>query len=851
MNSRDFWAKSSPFQSVYTHALISGTVAEVLVEELLSAGVKNQLVRDLSLDPDRLPGFVGYLASLHDIGKIEYSFQAQDQTMREKLELESAFSELYIPGVRHELTGRDFLRFRWKEGGEDRQSCTLFSKIVGAHHQGKNGSGNYRPDSAWQNARLSMEAELRAHFLSGQQPSLPVVSREKQGSTAAILLGLMILSDWIASGSSFADAETWIGSADAADRIRKEARGFLLKTGLKPLPFVWPEEFCRLWPTIPADGLRPMQRETERQLRAADNKPLTVLIEAPMGEGKTEAGIYAAAQMAKHWGKDGFYIALPTAATANQMVGRAQALLNMHELSSALRLLHSMAWLEAQPDIRSNSQEDHDELASWLVPLKRALLGQYAVGTVDQAMLAATNVKYGVLRLLGLANKVLIIDEIHSYDAYMSEILVRLLEWCKALQIPVVMLSATLPPAMKEKLLAPYTSQKLSGAYPLITMLGPDGTVREQPISGTSHRLTVSTKLAPILNEPGLIAEAAVSEVENGGCLCVLMNTVKEAQAVYQAVRERYTGDLMLFHAQFPAGRRAEIEHACVKKYGKDKTHRPKRSILIATQVVEQSLDVDFDVMLTSVAPIDLLLQRMGRVFRHEDTVRPASHAGASVTVLVPAEEGRYGATAFVYPECLLNSSVRLLRERECVQIPEDLAALVREAYDPACAPEEDAENWNRKFIKDDVEAGASQQYLLNAPGRLFLGSEGFGLYEDDGDSFSLSAKTRLGEPSVRIALLPPEEMERLRPFLKTKDGRKIAAVWDRGIAERVMKQSVSVRISRLGVMQSDYWDINGAILLAGTKIFPTDEQGEARLKNGRVLCFDPELGLLIKEGEL
>ena len=850
MDSRLLWAKTSPFQSIYTHARISGTVAGVLLQQLLSAGTREQLAEELSLDADRLVGFVQFLVSLHDIGKIEYSFQVQDEKTRQIIELDGTMQEVYKPGIRHEKTGQDFLRAFWKECGEDRHSCALLSKIVGAHHQGKTGSGNYHNNPAWQAVRVSLEAKLMKRFLGDRTPRLPTVQKEKQGAAAAILLGIMILSDWIASGSSFTDAEAWIEDADAEDRIRAEAEGFLSKSGLKPCPFFWPDRFCELWHNIPIDGMRPMQIEIERQMRSMAKKPLAVLIEAPMGEGKTEAGIYAAVQMAEQWGKDGFYIALPTAATANQMVGRAQALLDMHELSSAVRLLHSMAWLETRQVDPLNSQDERDEIASWLVPLKRGLLGQYAVGTVDQAMLAATNVKYGVLRLLGLSNKVLIIDEIHSYDAYMSEILVRLLEWCKALQIPVVMLSATLPPAMKEKLLAPYTAQHLSGDYPLITMLGEDSNVEEHRISETSHRLMISTKLSPILNEPEKIAEAAIGEVINGGCLCVLMNTVKEAQAVYAAIKERYSGDLLLFHAQFPAGQRAEIEHECILRYGKDKSKRPKQSILVATQVVEQSLDVDFDGMLTAIAPIDLLLQRMGRVFRHESTERPPSHTEASITVLTPEKDGSYGASSYVYPECLLNSARRVLADRTGIRIPEDLAAVVQKGYDPSNAPEEEAKDWMKKFLRDEVEAGASRQYLLNTPDKLFSALDGFGLYEDDGESFSLSAKTRLGEPTVRIALLSPEDMNCLQPFLNVKNGQTAAAVWDRGIAERVMKQSVSVRISRLGKL-SNFWDIKGAMLLSGIRIVPTDEYGEARLDNGMILRFDPELGLIIKEGEL
>lgn len=329
----------------------------------------------------------------------------------------------------------------------------------------------------------------------------------------------------------------------------------------------------------------------------------------------------------------------------------------------------------------------------------------------------------------------------------------------------------------------------------------------------------------------------------------MLMNTVKEAQTVYQAIEKRYSGDLLLFHAQFPAGQRAEIEQECIRRYGKDKSLRPKQSILVATQVVEQSLDVDFDAMITAVAPIDLLLQRMGRVFRHEDTPRPASHFCASVTVLTPDENNRYGASAYVYPECLLKTAQRLLEDRDQIHIPEDIAPLVQEGYDPSAAPEEDARQWMAKMLKDEVEAGASQQFLLNAPDKIFSALSGQTLY-DDGEEFRLSAKTRLGEPSVRIALLKPDQLDLLEPFLKKKDEMILAAVWNKKVAESVMKQSVSVRASRLGELSGLSY-IKGDILLAGTRIFRSDETGSCRLENGKILQFDPQLGLIIKEGEL
>ncbi len=595
------------------------------------------------------------------------------------------------------------------------------------------------------------------------------------------------------------------------------------------------------------DSGGPLQKDLDELFAKAERPLSLVLLEAPMGEGKTEAGMYAALRMAEMWGKDGFYVALPTAATANQMVGRMQALLEPHGLPAPVRLLHSMAWLTDNGEA-VHSPDEQDEAARWLAPLRRGLLGQFAVGTVDQAMLAATNVKYGVLRLLGLSNKVLIIDEIHSYDAYMGEIIVRLLEWCRALEIPVVMLSATLPLHLKQKLLKPYTDQILSEEYPLITTIDRRGELLERRVSGTAHRIKASFRMLRILGDSALIAETAVKEVSNGGCICVLMNTVREAQAVYRAIRESYSGDLLLFHAQFPAEQRAELERACIARYGKDKSSRPKRSILVATQVVEQSLDVDFDAMLTAVAPIDLLIQRLGRVFRHADTPRPVDRSTAGFTVLVPKAEGSFGPSAAVYPECFLNSAIRVLSEKDSISVPEDVAALVRAGYDPSLVPKDEVNAWNENRIKETLEAGASLNYLLNPPDKSFSGLQSELLYDDDEDAYALSVKTRLGEPTVRLALLSMEEMKALEPFIRDKGGKPYAAVRSRAVAEQVMKRSLSVRVGRLGSL-SGLSDIKGDMLISGVRILLLNN-GSCSLPNGKTLRLDRELGLLIEDGE-
>jgi CRISPR-associated endonuclease/helicase Cas3 len=215
------------------------------------------------------------------------------------------------------------------------------------------------------------------------------------------------------------------------------------------------------------------------------------------------------------------------------------------------------------------------------------------------------------------------------------------------------------------------------------------------------------------------------------------MNTVGQAQKVYSALEKCFDGDLLLFHAQFPAFRRQEIEEECIRKFGKDKSLRPQRAILVATQVVEQSLDVDFDSMMTAVAPIDLVLQRMGRIFRHEDTLRPTQMHSPRQFVMVPKGED-FGADAYVYPEVLLRQTVRVLSNHSQVRIPEDLATMVAEGYDQESVPSEGRLQWMEHIIGEQVKAEQSKMFLIGAPSKSYSATDdSVLLYEDEGDNYN------------------------------------------------------------------------------------------------------------------
>lgn len=855
---RQVWAKTKPFQSIYTHSVLSGVVAQVLVEKMAAPGVQRKLSTALSCTAEEMEKLVGYLVSLHDIGKIEPQFQYRWPPMKEKMNMEGVGPDFCDPiPVRHERTTWRCLRERIWKGVEDRSTAKFCADVLGVHHQGKCGTEGERQNVFWNRLQEELEYQMRIYFLHTETLIFPAIEKKDRGSVGALLLGIVILADWIASSDYFAQGEILLGESELREQIRFLTERFLKLSGLAGQIAEFGTKFHEVWPNIPEERIRGLQSEVEALFQQAHARVSVVLLEAPMGEGKTEAGIYAAIQMARQWGKCGFYVGLPTAATSNQMVGRMRGMLSMHRRSEPVRLLHSMAWLTGGEDDQPwpHFETEEERYASgWLLPTRRGLLGSYAVGTVDQAMMSVLLVKYGVLRLLGLAGKALVIDELHSYDVYMTEILHRLLEWCKALEIPVVLLSATLPPEKKAQILSAYTQKPIQQCYPAVTAVTESGGVLVRTVSRTEKRQTVSVTLCPILHQAEEIAQRARMLTENGGCLCILLNTVRQAQEVYQAIRaQKYDGELLLFHARFPAEQRERMERRCIRLFGKETSNRPNKAILIATQVAEQSLDVDFDMMMTAVAPIDLLLQRLGREFRHEDTPRPPHITAPHLCVLIPDKPGDFGPDGFVYPECLLRQSIHLLERYSTIRIPEDLPILVTQGYDPAMAPPEELEHWMEHLMEDQVKAAAGESCLINEPDKGYspIKEPEKTQFDDLESSSYLSAKTRLGAPAIRIALLPPERFQYFRGKSRNSEGNVFLAEVSRGEAREILKASVSVREKLLRHGTGKY--ILGRGMLEGTVICPgtVDTEGNMRYTqtDGSRIIVHKELGVLFEDG--
>ena len=698
----EVWAKTNPFQSIVTHGLVSGFVAQFLMEEYLCEGTKKQLAEELNLKQEDLISFTGYFVSLHDIGKISKRFQNDEHDK--------------FNNIRHEKTSfRALMRIWTKEYGINRRIARPFGEIIQAHHQGKSGFED-DCDNEWQALQDEFE-KLMADSFCFNRLSFPVPATEMQGIYEAILLGILILSDWLASGNMFTDAEQWQNDS-VMENVWEKMKTFSKESGLQPVKKSYGTSFSDVWPNIPAGKERELQKLSQK-IFEDEKRYSMILMEAPMGEGKTEAAVYAASRMAEQWGKDGFYIGLPTSATSNQMLTRMNDFFALHNADTAVRLLHSQAWL-IEDEALYNS-EDEKYICQWLLPGRRAMLSQYAVGTVDQAMMAAMCVRYGVLRLLGLTEKVLIIDEIHAYDMYMMNILKGLLVWCRALQIPVILLSATLPVSRKKEIFGIFTNEEAETVYPCITAIDERGAIKSLHIGAVAKKMEYKVEIKPILHSYSDIARLALAQVSEGGCCCVLMNTVRQAQSVYSEIRSMDSSiDTMLFHSRFLNKDRNDIEKRCIAKYGKNSKERPARSILVATQVVEQSLDVDFDYMITSIAPIDLILQRMGRQFRHEDTLRPHGLEQPTIIVITP-EKDDYGQDSYVYDRCVLRQSEYILKKHKTIRIPEDVEQMVNACYDISCVPPENAEEWKAYETDISDKEALSDKFKLNDPSQKFL----------------------------------------------------------------------------------------------------------------------------------
>lgn len=655
------------------------------------------LSSDFGVPSDQAVAITAALVGLHDIGKANPEFQIKSEACAERVR--QAGFRLYGPErAAHGIVSEAILVPLLQTRDFSAKSARLVADAVGAHH-------GFRSQRQVRRAAFNHQGDLSALWLNSQRELFDLVWQTlgapstlplKDFSAAAFqrLMGLTCVADWIGSSLDFADfpgdPKTYLEGARQRARVRLQQVGWSQRR-----PLTAKNRFEEIFPFAP----RPLQAAVAT-LVAEVREPVLLLVEAPMGEGKTEASFFAHVALQQQLEHRGAYVGLPSQATGNAMFERLRAFLSNLERAQPpdLQLLHGAAILsdsyQELQNYSANTDADQVEAVtarSYFTHLKRALLSEYGAGTIDQALLSVLPVKHYFVRLWGLGNRTVILDEVHAYDTYTGELLAELVAWLKALGSSVILMSATLPAHTRQKMLEAFGAApgEAPVAYPRVTRVH----------AGAVTSLTFETRPLARFRVKGApvainaLASTVLSAAQNEGCIACIMNTVDRAQKLYRALQAADPSlNLQLFHARFPIQDKLEIEERVLDLYGKGDTEsrnpqRPQRSVLVATQVVEQSLDLDFDLMFTDLAPVDLVLQRAGRLHRHDKNkghrgpheVPNLLVCGLDSTNLL--NDWRETAWEVIYaPHILVRTWLAL--KREVVDLNSDLDPLVQTVYD-------------------------------------------------------------------------------------------------------------------------------------------------------------------------
>ncbi|MEW5738696.1 MAG: CRISPR-associated helicase Cas3' [Myxococcota bacterium] len=666
-----YWAKADPVlgghHPVLLHSLDVAACAAVLLRE--NSPLCERFARSTGLSTDAVVPTIASVVALHDIGKIDTRFQRKAPAVANRLRPHTAQLACgpYDHGTEgfRQLEARPTERHLWARTLGER-AFPLIRAVCG--HHGVLPSRDEPAPYPYPRSIRGEDEAARAAFLTtiadffaqvgARLPWTGIVS----GPLVQQLAGLCTVADWLGSNVEFfpyrADvpepAEYWQAALTSASNATRAAGLTRVGPGAGG--------FATLFP-----GFTPRDVQTLMDRVPADRPSLT-LIEAEMGKGKTEASLALASRFLAAGLGDGVTVCLPTMATSNAMFARvrdvAERLFSTGEVQ--LALAHGRA--ARHPLLRSIvraglRQRDADAAeasvacARWLLNRKRVLLAQLGVGTIDQALQAALTIRHQFVRMFGLSRNVLIVDEVHAYDAYMNVLLELLLEWMGALRVPVVLLSATLPSVRRSELVAAWRrgagqydevalaplADAVRDPYPLVTV----ATERETQSLHVDETGPVKTLQLEILEHRSDDGEATDSVADRlaraaaaGARVVWIRNTVREAQAAWHAVAARAgETEKCLFHARFRACDRSVIERTVLSRFGRDAPAGGR--VLVATQVVEQSLDLDFDELHTDLAPVDLMLQRAGRLHRHERAAARHRRASCSLKILRPAIRAR------------------------------------------------------------------------------------------------------------------------------------------------------------------------------------------------------------------
>lgn len=802
-----FWGKARPrpgdsatFHALEFHALDVAAVAEILLD-LYPAPIRGFI--ELSAAPiEDVRRLLVRLAALHDIGKYARGFQGKVPE-RWPPSLGPLPSPLPLGdhtaiGL-HLLCGRDLLRtdMRGLIADYEIPRWTPLIMATVAHH-GRPVLGGPKPRRT-EIGEESIAAAKRwiatiRELVPG--PAFTGILDEAAAARLSLpLAGLVNLADWIGSNQSIFEYHEEGDPADYWSNVaRPAARRAVERSGIRPSTPSPRAGFAAL--TGLAMPASPLQHWAET-VSLPDRGPVLAIVEDVTGAGKTEAALILAHRLMLAGLGDGFYVALPTQATADAMYRRLRTThrrLFADDSHPSLVLAHGASKLDdlfrrsivavGEDEAPYGSRDDEETAsaacAAWIADDRRkAFFADVGAGTIDQAFLAVLPSKFAALRLLGLSRRVLIIDEAHCYGAYESEELMRLIAFQAAAGGATIILSATLADPIKDRLVHAFRqglgrtgdTRRLDWprAYPSAALVVSDAAPRTDAVATRPDRCrSVAVERLP---DAAAAVEAIVAAAQRGAAVAWIRNTVDDVLDGEELLRACGL-EPIVFHARFAMIDRQRIEARVTKCFGRASCSEYRRGrVVVASQVIEQSLDLDFDVMVSDLAPVDLLIQRAGRLWRHAGRERAVAEPRLLV-VSPPAapEAGRdwyravFPRAAHVYRNhALLWRSADILFRTGAIVSPEGVRALVAAVYGVG-ALDDVPKGLERSWIAADGEDRAAASL---AESNLLRPEDGY--VATSAWSPDVLVPTRLGDER-RIFRLARWDGERLTPWAPIVD---------------------------------------------------------------------------------
>lgn len=810
-----------------------------------SRPLTRHLAARLAMEPEALRGFLVFLLGLHDLGKFSRAFQ---EVL--KLSVEGMAPPLGMPySERHDRLGVllwDHCWLQWRKDGTLRwpsdsnasarkltePMISLMAPFFG-HHGRPVATGHLRVETFFGRDAIADDAEAAKDFIADWaeliQPHwlidklLDSEWLEVFKTLSWTIAGWATLSDWLGSHRDyFPYRQRAMNLAKYWPMALAQAKSVLGVTGfshaLEPVPF----ESLAQW----FDGditPTPLQREAESTPLAEG--PQLFILEDVTGAGKTEAACILAQRLLAAGQGEGLYFALPTMATSNAMYARLGDL--HHRFFSAesrpsFVLAHGArelnedferAVMTAQPDDGDYAAIDASastQCNRWLADSrKKALLADVGVGTIDQVLMGLLPFRHQSLRMLGLARKVLIVDEVHAFDHYMQTLLHQLLAHHARQGGSAILLTATLPFAMRQALVNAWRQgQRLPPVklvktdFPLLTQCG-DDSPWETPL-GTRPEVARRVDVDWLSDEDEAVKEVMAS-VEAGECIVWVRNTVDDAIRAWQQISACHPDPerCLLFHARFAMMDRRRLESEVISRLGKSSSADVRRSqVVITTQVFQESLDCDADRMISDIAPIDLLIQRAGRLQRHQRGERLSPR----LTILAPEWDDQPEAdwlqrtlpgTQAVYRDTsLVWLTQQVLRAQGAIELPGEARTLIESVY--ACPIDDIPEALDQVRLEG---SGDRKRSVAMANYNALDLEAGYRLNEDfDQWQEERETGTRLSdEPSVNVVLLKREGDE----LALWADGERHADM----LSQCRLRESQARKLTELPERDTESWE--------------------------------------------